>query len=130
MFKINVIDTKNIKESNIHKYILKKNYKYYTSTGINFIEHNKNNFEKLKSDRNDYLKNINIKSQTHTDKIYVYNEDNPYLIINHYILRSKEEYQQKIDNNTHRNDRYNVNIFNNLDSVLNTIEDMTILSKI
>ena len=62
-------------------------------------------------------------------KQYVYAENDPLLVLNHYIVRSKEEYQVKTDNNPRRTDRYNLNAFNNLNSMLNSEEDTTILNK-
>lgn len=73
-----------------------------------------------------HKKFINIKCNENC----VYADENPYLILNHYIVRSKEEYQMKIDNNPHRKDRYNITTFNRLNSVLNEIEDTCILNKL
>lgn len=131
LVKINCLDIKNIKKMNIHKYPLKSGYCYYTSNGKNFINHNKNNIENLKVNRTKYLKFIYNKSTNIAcnDK-YVYADKNPYLILNHYIVRSKEEYQMKIDNNARRKDRYNITTFNRLNSVLNEIEDTCILNKL
>lgn len=131
LFKINIINTNLIFSNKTpHKYPIKNGHIYYTSTGLDFIEYNKTNFENLKSDRKKYLKIINKTNMpTNCNSIYVYNEKNPYLIINHYILRSKEEYQVKRYNNQHRKDRYNLKIFNNLNSILNSKEDTTILNK-
>jgi len=131
LFKINIIDTNNLFPiKSIHKYPIKKGHRYYTSTGLDYIKHNETNFEKLKSDRKKYLKNINKSAgSTMCNSHYVYVEEYPFLVLNHYIVRSKEEYLMKIKNNSHRKDRYNLNIFNNLNSVLNSEEDTTILNK-
>ena len=131
LFKISSIDKNNIKKMSIHKYPLKKDYRYYTSTGLDYIQHNKNNFEKLKLYRKEYLQYINkLDNNIRCDNYILYNEENPWLIINHYILRSKEEYKLKIDNNSCRKDRYNLNIFSNLNKVLNIKTDTSILQKL
>ena len=128
LFKL-VSIKKNI--TNTHKYPLKKGYRYYTSTGLDYIQHNRTNFEKLKLHREEYLQYINkIDKNIVCDNKYLYNEENPWLTINHYILRSKQEYQYKIDNNPDRKDRYNLNNFNNLNKVLNVRTDTTILQKL
>lgn len=131
LFKINIIETNNLFPiESIHKYPIKKGHRYYTSTGLDYIKHNENNFEKLKSTRVKYDKIMNRPvGKSGCDSNYVYVENNPFLVLNHYIVRSKEEYQVKIDSNPHRKDRYNFNTFNNLNSILNRKEDTTILNK-
>lgn len=131
-FKINVLDNNKRKNNtNIHRFPLKSNYCYYTSSGLNYIEHNKKNIKELTYQRNNYLKYLNISNQIlDCNSNYVFYEDTPYLLINHYITRSKEEYKLKIINNPQRNDRYNLNIFNNLNLILNNIENTKILEKI
>lgn len=110
---------------NSHKLPLIPNCTYYTSTGIPVNEHNSKNLSNLNKIRNQYLSHMNIKNNatpikcdTSNKNCVVYPECEPNLIINHYITRSKSEYQKKIDNNPHRKDRYNMTFFNNLNTLL------------
>ena len=130
LFKISSIDVNNIKKSNIHKYVLKKGFKYYTTTGIDFVKNNKKKLSKLKKIRKEYLESLNLKNNFNIDFIYTYPEDKPNLVINHYIVRSKEEYIFKINNNKERKDRYNLKNFNIYNSFLNEVENNNILDKL
>lgn len=60
----------------------------------------------------------------------IYLENEPRLIINHYIVRSKDEYQMKIQHNPHRADRYNWEFFDTINKMHNTIENTDILKKL
>lgn len=128
LIKCEIIDTSKVISS--HKQILKKGYKYYTSDGLDFIEYNKKNLTDLTKIRRKYLKQLNLPLSIDVNWIYHYPEDNPYLIINHYILRSRNEYQTKIDNNPNRKDRYNLKNFKIYNSFLNEMEDKIILDKL
>lgn len=147
LVKISVLDIDEILSGKftIHKYKLKSGYRYHTSSGIDYIEHNKSNYKFFNSGMNgtnigDWVnrrgfklskkKNgIFIKKKFKLDTSQVYCEKNPYLTLNHYIVRSRDEYQFKITNNPHKRDRYNWNKFNFLNSILNTTEDTNILDK-
>ena len=73
----------------------------------------------------------NLKKKININCKYSYPEDNPFLILNHYILRSKEEYLLKIKNNPHRKDRYNLKHFNIYNIfILNEIDNKNILDKL
>ena len=147
LVKISVLDIDEILSGKftIHKYKLKSGYRYYTSSGIDYIEHNKSNYKNFIGcmnglntgngvDRRGFKpikkkKGVFRKKIIELDASQVYCENNPYLTLNHYIVRSRDEYQFKITNNPHKRDRYNWNKFNFLNSILNTTEDTTILDK-
>lgn len=74
--------------------------------------------------------NIILKESLDVNSIYTYPEESPYLIINHYILRSKNEYLQKIDNNKQKEGRYNIGMFELCNKYLNEHEDTLILDKL
>ena len=92
----------------------------------------------MKKNRKIYLKNIeNINKDNLNYNTFgfgnntnhrSYPEENPCLIINHYIVRSENEYQIKIDNNPHSKGRYNINHFNKINSITNNIENKLILN--
>ena len=128
--KINVIG--NVGSS--HEFILKKTTQYCTTHGVN------------QTNYNIMYKDIMHKTRTHavnqgelagsaTNYIqnkfnhHVYPEDEPKLVVNHYIIRSSGEYQLKINNNPHRRDRYNMNRFNIINSICDNIDNFDIQSK-
>ena len=138
LVKINKID-KNLKNINTsHKFPLIDNNKYFTSCGLCVNEYNKKYIEIMKKNRKIYLKNIeNINKDNLNYNTFgfgnntnhrSYPEENPCLIINHYIVRSENEYQIKIDNNPHSKGRYNINHFNKINSITNNIENKLILN--
>ena len=95
----------------------------------NITKNNKKNIDNLREIRSDYLNLINIYNKLKLDDLYTYCEENPFLIINHYKLKNKNEYINKINDNPNRKDRYNLKKFNKLDHFLNELEDKTILEK-
>jgi hypothetical protein len=129
LVKINVLNLQVINDWNTHKFILKKGYNYYTSTGIEFIENNINNLKSFQEERISYLKELNLNISCRNDFVYTYPEENPNLIINHYITRSKNEYIDiKIKNNNQREDRYNLKYFDRLNFFLNEEENKDIIT--
>lgn len=131
LFKISAIDV-NKADTTLccHKYVLKKEFNYYTTTGIEFVKNNKKYFDKLKKVREKYLKLLNLKNNFNINFIYTYPEDKPNLVINHYIVRSKEEYLLKMNNNPIRKDRYNLKNFILYNTFLNEVENRDILDKL
>ena len=104
LVKCSIIDTVQInKLNNSHKIPIKKNYNYFNSLG-----------------------KILNKS---TNVFRFAPQKNPLLLINHYIIKSKNEYLNKINNNPNRHDRYNINQFNKYNNFLNKNTNTDILSK-
>ena len=90
LVKINVLNINKIKSWNIHKFILKDKYNYYTSTCIRFITNNKNNNINLKKERDEYLKQLGYNPPPiNYNSLYTYPEKDPNLVLNHYITRYK-----------------------------------------
>jgi hypothetical protein len=121
---------------NSHMFHLNSGLDYYTSSGVNQNDHNLQYVDIMKSKHIDYIKEVFNKNSTpitykrNDFKHFIYPENTPRLVINHYIIRSKEEYVLKIKNNPQRPDRYNINIFNNINKVSNTDTNTDILMKI
>lgn len=121
---------------NTHMFHLNSGLDYYTTNGINQNDHNLQYVDIMKTKHIDYIKEIFNKNSTpitykrNDFKHFIYPENSPRLVINHYIIRSKEEYVLKIKNNPQRPDRYNMNIFNNINNVSNNITNTDILMKI
>jgi hypothetical protein len=120
---------------NAHWFRLKPGLVYYTTNGVTQHDNILQHLDIINTEYIDNLKQVfniegispyNKNSVTHI----VYPEDNPKLVVNHYILRSKEEYMMKIRNNPQRHDRYNINIFNNINKVSNNVTNTDILMKI
>ena len=85
--------------------------------------------EIFKKERVSYLKQLDLNVSCRNDFIYTFQEENPNLIINHYITRSKNEYIDiKIKNNNEREDRYNCEFFNKLNLFLNDEENKDIFN--
>ena len=97
--------------NNTHKLTLGP---YYTSNGIKVSEHNKKNSKQLRIKRQAYLKGIGKKKGF---PFYVYPEQNPNLLINHYITRSVTEYKRKILLNKKKRGRYNMVFFNYVNKI-------------
>jgi hypothetical protein len=120
---------------NAHWFRLKPGLVYYTTNGVTQHDNILQHLDIINTEYIDNLKQVfniegispyNKNSVTHI----VYPEDNPKLVVNHYILRSKEEYMLKIRNNPQRHDRYNIDIFNNINKVSNNVTNTDILMKI
>ena len=129
--KINVI--KSI--GNSHCFILKPTIEYCTTNGHTQLNHNIQHTKIMHETRKNEVRNGNLLPTAANylkNKFlhHVYPEDEPKLVINHYIIRSKGEYQIKINNNPSRRDRYNMQTFNRIDSVCNETNNFDIQTKI
>lgn len=120
LYKMNIINLDLINKINTsHKLPIKQEYDYYNTNFQKINDYNSNKIKNIiKKNRQKYLNLIGKKKEIINYEDITYPTNNPLLIINHYILRSKEEYLLKILNNPHRKDRYNLNNFNNLNKFL------------
>lgn len=116
-----------IKEfTNTHYFNLKHGYTYYTSSGIVSSSHNKNNWDNLTKRYDKWIKTfmkLNKRNIYNIPNYVVYPDENPSLIINHYIIRSENEYFTKIKNNPNRKDRYNMTNFKIFNKVIDEVID-------
>ena len=137
LVKIKILD-KNVKKYNPHRFKLLNNYKYYSSNMELFKNKNKKNFNnfsnKLTFIFNFYLVKwkYNIKHLLDSSWLFIKKDENPNLIINHYSLRSKSEYEKKIFEYKELNKPiyYNLNIFERLNKYFNKEENLDILEKL
>lgn len=110
---------KYIDNTNNHRIMIIK--KYYTSNGIPLSKHNQQNYNKYIYLKKQFLKEYYNKTPLNVrfniDFMWVYPEKNPKLIINHYITRSLNEYQEKISINKNKTDRYNLKFFNYINNI-------------
>ena len=96
---------------NPHRFVL--NEKHYTSNGVEIVKQNRDHLDDFTAGKIERVANrIGSPSQMdYLDSNLVYPEDDPSLIIRHYITRSRDEYQKKIELNKNNPIRYNWHFF-------------------
>lgn len=120
LIKFNSIEL-NKQISSPHWLHLKNDYNYYTSSGILCSLHNKKNYNIIKTNLSKFLTHMQNK-YVQVSKIelhYTYPEENPLLLIDHYITRSKNDYLIKTENNPNCNGRYNNEWFDLVNTYIN-----------
>lgn len=117
-----------------HMVNLKEGYERYNVNFKKVSEHNSKNMDKIIK-ANSGLYDDEKRSKKNLPRFNkmigrLYPEENPNLIINHYILRSEEEFKLKtINNDTETVARYTMKMFRLRNKFMNEVENKDILTK-